>query len=469
MGDLDVAAVGGLAGGITRPMTPEELGLPPPPEPQTARQPYPLHALPQPMCGYIEWAAHAASVPPEMVALPCVVGLASLIGVTRSLRLRAGWNVFPILWGAVIARSGSRKTPAMSLGLRPVQRVHDRVMEQLQHEREEYERAERAEGVDRPEKPKERRVIVADVTIEALCHRLADSPRGLLVRRDELGAWLAAHSRYRASGASETAGWLELHSAGLLQVDRRGSDPIYVRRAAVSIYGTIQPGEMARLAAEHGEKGLAARFLLAAPDVGPATWHDGMTEPRDDLYGLACGLHGLGFAPGGEPYVLHLSPGARTAWAEWYEESQRRTADAADDLAAAAASKLEEGAARLALVLQLIAQPTATEVSEESMRAGITLARWHAAEAERVLGATHRSEDEQRVDALLGWLRTREDPPNASEIRRSGPRVYRTSGGAEQAIADLEALAAGGYVERVESQGARGPTTVRWRLVTQGR
>src|SRR5262249_16064522 len=87
----------------------------------------------------------------------------------------------------------------------------------------------------------------SDTTIEQLGELLADAPRGLLLARDELDAWFGSFTRYRGKGSTDRPQWLELHKAGTLIIDRmtRERKRLAVRRAAVSVCGTIQPAILA--------------------------------------------------------------------------------------------------------------------------------------------------------------------------------------------------------------------------------
>src|SRR5260370_5684154 len=114
---------------------------------------------------------------------------------------------------------------------------------------EEWKSLPKEERGDKPEEPEDPPCwITSDATIEALGELLRDNPRGLLLARDELDAWFQSFARYRGkSGGSDRAQWLELHQAGTLRIDRltRERKRLAVRRAAVSLTGTIQPGLLA--------------------------------------------------------------------------------------------------------------------------------------------------------------------------------------------------------------------------------
>src|SRR5262249_21717934 len=128
-----------------------------------------------------------------------------------------------------------------------------------------------------PPPPVCQRVLCSDITIEKVAQILNENPRGVLVHRDELAAWVGSFTRYKSGGGrSDLPHWLEMFRAEPMIVDRKGGDTVYVPRAAVSVCGTIQPGAMRRMlaTAEALEAGLTARLLVARPPRTPKTWTD---------------------------------------------------------------------------------------------------------------------------------------------------------------------------------------------------
>ena len=94
------------------------------------------------------------------------------------------------------------------------------------------------------------RFTCTDVTVEAAAVLLADARRGLLLIRDELAGWVGGFDQYKGGGrGADTAHWLTIYGARDLLVDRKNGDrqTIFVRRAAVSIVGGIQPETLRRV------------------------------------------------------------------------------------------------------------------------------------------------------------------------------------------------------------------------------
>jgi hypothetical protein len=158
-------------------------------------QPFPLSSLAEPVRGYVAEAASALGVDPAFVALPALTACASAIGNTRVIQLKRGWTEPAILWAAIIAYSGTLKSPSLDAGIKPMYRVQQRLLQEHAQEMARYlEEKLSAKGTDRapPEKPVPQRVLVSDTNIEKLGSILSQNPRGVLVNRDELSAWFGS-------------------------------------------------------------------------------------------------------------------------------------------------------------------------------------------------------------------------------------------------------------------------------------
>ena len=104
-------------------------------------------------------------------------------------------------------------------------------------------------------------------------------------------------------------------------------------------------------------------------------------------------------------------------------------------------SKLEEAAARLALVHFLTRWAGGEEVNpalvdEESMQAGITLARWFGNEARRVYAILDESDNDREDRHLVEWIERKGGSVTARELQQ-GRRKYRLTGQAEAALEEL--------------------------------
>jgi hypothetical protein len=436
--------------------------------------PFPIRSLPHPLVCVVEEGAAALGCDPTYIALPVMAAVAAAIGNSRSIQLKSSWYEPSIIWTGVIGDSGTLKTPAFKYALAPVYAVQRQFREEFARSLARYE-TDHADTpkADKPPRPVQRRAYCSDVTIEKLAQLLEDNPKGLLVARDELSGWLGSFMKYKAKGAgSDVPNWLELFSAGNLNVDRKTGERTHVsvEHAAASVTGGIQPKVLGRiLSGDYFECGLAARMLLAWPPRRRKTWTEAeVSERTTEAYErLVHDLHGLTMRQVSESrFVTHrrkLSPAAKQVWVEFFTDFAREQEHAEGDMAAAL-SKLEAYAARFALIHHVVTHVALDttddrDIGSASVEAGITLARWFAQETRRVYAALKESDVERQTRRLLDWIRFRgDDGVTARDLYRSNSDRYSNP---EEARAALDALAeagAGRWVDQPTTERGGKPT-----------
>ncbi len=433
--------------------------------------PFPVDALPQPVAHFVDGAAGAIGCDPSYVALPLLAGLASAIGNTRRIHLKHSWCEPAIVWGVIVGDSGTLKSPALEVALRPIRRRQQAAMKEFTEAMEayrvqlmQYEKELTAwkrpsaggEPPVKPEEPQADRCWCDDTTIEALAVLLQQNPRGLLLKRDELAGWLGSFDRYSQGKGADAAKWLEMFGGRSIMVDRKSGQfkTIYIQRAAVSVAGGIQPETLRRaLGVEHRENGLAARLLLACPSRQAKQWTEAdisheiearMETLFDKLYSLQLVTHSQGDA---RPLDLPLTAQAKTAWVNFYNDHAKEQEELTGDLAAAW-SKLEGYAARLGLIVHLVrwAAGDATldnpnMIDERSIEAGVRLSRWFGHEASRVYAILGESEEDRERRRLIEAIQRK----GGSVTVRDLMRATRTLGNAEGAERALDELSKAGY------------------------
>jgi hypothetical protein len=419
---------------------------------------FPTHLLPQPLHDYVEQAAMALGCDPAYIAVPLLPVIASAIGNTRRIRLKSTWTEPSVIWAAVVGDSGTAKSPALELALRPVWRQQRDALRAHAAARLEYKAAVTNWNQSKnkfgntplaePRPPEScQHFICLDITIEALADRLLASPRGTLVAPDELAGWFGSFNQYKAGGA-DVAHWLSLFGARPLKVDRKSPEKptIYVPQAAVSITGTIQPDTLRRaLTPEFFCNGLAARILLVMPPVTPKRWTDREIDPVtdrlitllfDNLFAMkSC----AGVSGEDEPVMVDLNPDGLKAWVDFVNQHGHRM-DAMDTTQRAAHSKLEGYAARLALVMHCVRQITREKqndyIDQQDINHAVELVRWFGDQTKHVYARLLRSVQEQTNVELLELIKRKGGVISERELAR-GPIQYRKADAASTALQKL--------------------------------
>ena len=437
-------------------------------QPAAAFVPFPVEVLPEPVRSFVIEAARAMQCDPCNIALPLLSGLASAIGNTRQVELKRAWCEPAILWTVVVGESGMVKSDPVKAALKPIYerqgdafrthedalREHEAAMEL--HERRLEQMKKGKSDADRPAKPETptaMRYIVDDLTTEALAVLLRQNPRGLLCSKDELAGWFD-FNRYNGGNGGDAAKWLEMFRGQSITVDRKsgGGTTIHVPRASVSITGTIQPKVLNRSLGElHRDNGLAARFLIAHPPRRMKRWGESDLSPTTEaalkeIYERLYDLTGEPDGKGGErPQSLRFEPDAKREWAKFYNEHNVQQMDLTGE-DAAAWSKLEGYAARLAMVIHLTRDaardPSIADhlrIDMASLAAAVALVRWFGAEAARVYSAFSESPRDAETRRLVEWIERKGGAVTTRDLVR-GPKPYRNDH-------ERAALALAGLVE----------------------
>lgn len=440
-------------------------------------QAFPVDTLPESIASFVRTGSSAFGCDPAMLALPVLTACASAIGNTRRIHIRDGWDEPAIIWSVIIAESGSMKSPAFRLAVRPLQEIqndafktYSEELENNQNQQKRYEadlaawkKKPNGDPPEAPEEPAAPRCLVGDTTVEALAPILAPNPRGVLLARDEIAGWIGSFGRYSGKASADVSHWLSMFNADSITVDRKTGPQkiIQVDHAAVWVCGGIQPGIFRReLGQQHRENGLAARLLLAMPPRRPKRWTDEGIPPAEEAkYALLIEkLRELTPNPNTEqfePIKLHFSPAAKAVWAVFYDAHNLELSQLSGDLAAVW-SKMEAYAARLALIHHLVrgagGEEVGPTVDEESMLAGVALAKWFCHEARRVYQLLDEDEEQCEIRQKVELIKGLGGTTRVRDWQRQ--RGFKTS---EDACADLSLLDEAGLGEFMDEPiGSKG-------------
>ncbi|UNE54112.1 YfjI family protein [Bartonella machadoae] len=334
----------------------------------------------------------------DFIAVSALCGLAALIG--NGIRIAPkqnthNWKIVPNLWGAIIGRSATLKTPDMQAALAPLYRFQDEWHQQWRKQKKQKETKNLLIELERQEKKKQirkalknknkeqalallnesledqesedetlvkRRLLVNDVTVEKLGELLRENPRGLLMVRDELSGFLA--NMERKEYQTDRSFYLTAFNGNSsFTYDRIGRGTIYIPNATVSMIGGIQPSRIIPIvqAIKRGinDDGLLQRFqIIVWPDNNKEReWRD--EYPNREAWEayekvFRC-LYDKPVGSSQHPTTMHFSAEAQEMFSEWWENHQK--AIRRDDLSEALQShcaKMDKTIASLALIFELV-------------------------------------------------------------------------------------------------------------------
>ncbi len=449
---------------------------------------FPVGALPEPIGGFVVLSAQSLHCDTAFVALPLLASLASAIGNARRVEVKPDWHEPSVLWTALIGKSGTGKSPALQKATvfaheqdRKAHAEAETRREQHEKEQQIYERdysrwkGDRKNGdaspPKRPSHPPEARSVVNETTVEALAAISAESPRGLLLIRDELSGWFGSFGQYKSGGSqADEAQWLEMHGAGIVRVDRKGKGAsVFVPRASVSITGGIQPAVLAKcLTPGRYASGLAARFLFAMPPDRPQLWSDVSVEQEvvdavQDVFQQLYMLTGAADSTedGLTPIDIPLSDDARTRFIAFHDARRLEQAEL-DDSLRAAWSKLIAVAPRIALLIRCVedavspSRPLDHPIEDPTMAAAIEITEWFLYETRRIYAFLGEDEEQRRLRRLLEHTQVKGGSTSVRDAQRALRSVFATADDVRASFKQLAAMGLGDWVDHKSGpQGGR--------------
>jgi len=437
---------------------------------------FPTSALPKAMRRLVEEGAQAIQCPPDFIALPALVLAGAAIGNSACIEIKAGWCEPAILWGAVVASPGDKKSPAYDLAREPLKlkqgTLHASFQQELERFREAQASAETAGGVTEPVM---QQVYTTDATMEALSDVLERNPRGVAFARDELAGWARSMDQYRSGKGPDRENWLSMWSASPVLVNRRTRKHAqYIPRPFVGVSGTIQPDMLTELSDERGrEDGFIHRILFTYPPQVSERWsEDTVSEGArsayasmfDALWEMQPDTDDDGSS---KPHVLRFTPEGKRAWVEWFNDhhEERDAPDFPVNLRGPW-RKLEGYAARLALILhcsrKACGETTSHDVDQASMLAAAVLIDYFKAHAKAVYAQLRATPEDKQALAAVAWIR--KQPGGKTTVRAIQNAGVTGVKSAAEALELLHQLEKRGYGVVREETSKHGKPSVTFTL-----
>jgi Protein of unknown function (DUF3987) len=268
--------------------------------------PLPHSIIPLALRGWLVDIALRGSFPIEYPATAALVSISSLLGRNLTIRpkRRDSWIVVPNLWGGIVGPPGLQKTPAVEEAFLPLKRLvaeaidaHSaatlRAMEDAAIAEAKAGAAKQklkvtakgpnpsdealrnlvreVAGTAENDVPTLKRYMINDATVEKAGELLKENPRGFLQFRDELNGFFRSFER--SGHESDRGFYLETWTGnGSYTFDRIGRGTVHVEALCLSLFGTIQPGPLAKYlkgsASGDDADGFIPRFqMLVYPDA----------------------------------------------------------------------------------------------------------------------------------------------------------------------------------------------------------
>jgi len=403
---------------------------------------FPLHCLPEQVREYIELVADVQVVDTAGIALSVLIAAGASMGNAFRFRLKEGYDLPPILWGAIISRSGSNKSGPFREIIKPLRaKVPVGQIENM---------------IINPQG----QLLVEDVTTESLIEVMTNSPRGLCLANGEGAGWIGAFDRYsqgskKKVSVDETI-WLKLWDCDTYQKNRKtNSENVLIHNAACGVLVCIQPKKMAEcFDPAQFASGLVPRLLVVHLPKTFRAWSErAMTKDNTKWWKeTIMRLRSFSFANwdpnNGEyfPNIINQSAQAKERYVAEFNRLAKEISQA-NDMSELFLGKAQGMIGRIALVLHGLGAACGlydikNEISEETMNNAIEIMQYFTAQQLSVYNLAGESYTQKRTAELLDLATKKKGILTPRELTRANNRKWAT---AEIGARDLEKMAEAGY------------------------
>lgn len=265
--------------------------------------PLPAALIPEPYQPWLTDIAERMQCPLDYVAVAALIASASLIGAGCRVRPKRNdsWSVVPNLWGGIVGRPSTLKSPSLKEVLKPMKALEEEAYATFEKESQAHEieleshkvqkeaikkrmgkaadlrndldirlAMEELKMLKEPQAPIWKRYCTNDTTIEKMHELLSQNPRGLLLYRDELMGLLTTWDKvgHEADRSFYLEAW---NGDDSKTTDRIGRGTTHTKSLCISILGSTQPDKLLsyfqQTMSGFCNDGLLQRFqLLVYPD-----------------------------------------------------------------------------------------------------------------------------------------------------------------------------------------------------------
>ncbi len=401
--------------------------------------------------------AQAMPTAPEFLFTTLLAAAASRMGTAArvAVKISAKYTQPMVFWTAIVANSGSMKTPAQRVILDPLvaletQAYESYILETADYKAQTESRKRKKPDVDSQEEsikaPTRQRYLTKDITLETLQRIHGENPRGILYYRDELAGNIKARNQYRGGKGADEEAELDQWNGSAILYDR-AEKSVCLPRSGISRTGGYQWEILANLMGDHKDfNGGFARWLFCAAKT-PPRYLNLMQEEQDT--GITEALTHLYIELEKIPeqdYLLSFE--AKQLFETW--QHQLVDAELAEDSVGLqlACPKVEAYTARLALWLHVVnavlrGEKPSQVISGETMNKAIELAAYYLWQYRLI--HTHNSPDSglAALGLKIQKFTERVGQVTASKLK-SGIRALKKTA-IEQIRTLMQTLAENGY------------------------
>lgn len=366
---------------------------------QEKENPFPVEVFSSLFRWFINECSKSLNFPTDYTGTAILAAVSTAIGKGAKLKIKEGWYEFPAFYIAIVGNAGANKSHPLDLVFKPFQEIDRVTIQRFEQEYNAYEAFQglgkkEKEGQPKPTKPKLVKTVLHNFTPEILCQRLADNNRGCTVVSEELATFLQGMNNY--SKGDQTSVYLSFWSNKPTSIDRvKTPVPLWLPQPFLNILGSLQPRVLPKLfPAAKSDNGFLQRFLFAYPDnaekqpINNIEISETLMQEYSDwitCYRLANPILTDPETELPKPKLYYWSEAAKQFFYKWQKENTEQVNENADSLKGEILSKFDIHFVRLCLVLQVMTDYGANQISLTAVQGAAKLCAYFQRTALKVL------------------------------------------------------------------------------------
>lgn len=312
---------------------------------------FPIVVYPDKLQSIIIETSDALSFPIEFISASMLYAFSVAIGNSYNIKAKNGWIESAVIYLVIASNAGTNKSAPLNWAIKPLRKRDAEYYKIYDRELKEWDQCE--DKKLKP-KPKFKKMIVSDITPEALAVVLEYNKRGLGLYMDELIGMIKNMNRYNKG--SELEFWLSTWSGKSVSIDRKSDRSLLIEHPFISVAGTIQLGLLQDLAKDGMQvNGFLDRLLfVVAENLKKSHWQDAeLNSATEQEYSAI--LNGVMDAIcDAEPSIVDFSKEARSLFREWHRMHTDRFNTIQDEQEKQILSKIEIYLIRFCLILEVM-------------------------------------------------------------------------------------------------------------------
>ncbi len=339
---------------------------------------FPIDIYPEPIQRIIIALNTGLQFPVDYISASMIFAVSVAIGNSFKVEVKRGWQESSVIYLALVGRPGTNKTHPLKFALKPLLDQDETSYQSYLNQKLEYDNFKRSKNKDilptedsPPVKPTLKKYIISDVTPEALANVHENNKRGIGVYVDELAGWFKNFNKYNSG--SEQEFWCSNWSGSPIIIDRKTSEPSYIKQPFISVCGTIQPGILNEMAKDNrGLNGFIDRILFAMPEgTRKEQWTEQEIDPQHitNWYTIINRLIETpaatdATAPDNQK-ILRFNAQAFASLSQWQKTNTFKCNETENEVLSGIYTKLEIYCIRFCLINQLLHSACSNETTEE--------------------------------------------------------------------------------------------------------